>query len=278
MKKTSFEFSKLHGCGNSFVVIDDRRARITTPEKLAVLVSSADVGIGSDGLILVRSSKRYDVRMDYFNADGTAAEMCGNGVRCLAKFVADKKISRKRELTVETLAGPIRTRLVGKNGVVAQVTVDMGTPAFRSGDIIAKRSPATGLAVGGRSYTFVSMGNPHAVTFVDNFDFDLEKAGRTVECTRRLFPNKTNVGFAQIRSRKEMRLRVWERGCGLTQACGTGACAAVVAATLHGKLGAGPISVEVDGGTLRIRWDRRSGRIFMTGPATLVAEGRLSLA
>lgn len=277
MKGSAIEFSKLHGCGNSFIVIDDRERRVRSPQKLAVRVASMSLGIGSDGLILVRPSTRCDVRMDYFNTDGTVAEMCGNGVRCLAKFVADKKIVRKHELTVETLAGPIRTQLVRNSRLVAHITVDMGTPALSSADIVMRRGVASGLVIGKRRYTFVSMGNPHVVTFVDDFDFAIERVGRTVEHTRHLFPNRTNVGFAQVLSRSAIRLRVWERGCGLTQACGTGACAAVVAATLAGKVGAGTITVNVDGGKLRIRWDRGNGRIFMTGPAALVAEGRLLL-
>ena len=271
------EFSKLHGCGNSFVIIDDRRERIKNPAKLAQVITSLQFGIGADGLILARRSKRHDIRMDYWNSDGSVAEMCGNGIRCLAKFLIDHKIVRQRAMTIETLAGPIKAQVSSTRGAVTSVTVDMGLPAFRSADIVAKRSPITDLQIGGKSYTFVSMGNPHAVTFVDSLEFDPAPIGRRVELTARIFPNRVNVGFAQIRSSREIRLRVWERGCGLTQACGTGACAAVVAATLHGKVQKAPIKVVVDGGTLRVRWDQKNGRVSMTGPATLVATGELAL-
>ncbi|MFM1846975.1 MAG: diaminopimelate epimerase DapF [Pseudomonadota bacterium] len=274
---SELKFSKLHGCGNSFIVVDDRQSRIKNPSNLARRVTSAQFGIGADGLILLRTSKKHDLRMDYFNADGSTAEMCGNGIRCLAKFAADNKITRKKALSIETGAGAIRTELGRTRGEVSEVTVDMGLPAFRSSDVIAKRFPITDLKIGGRGYTFVSMGNPHAVTFVSDFDFDVAKAGRVVEYTARVFPHRVNVGFAQVRSRTTLQLKVWERGCGLTHACGTGACAAVVAATLHGKVRKSPIKVFVDGGILVIRWDDRTGRIFMTGPAAVVAEGTLRL-
>jgi diaminopimelate epimerase len=266
-------FTKFHGCGNSFIVIDDRGRRIKQPGRLARSVCSPTTGIGADGLILVRPAKRGDVRMEYRNADGSVAEISGNGVRCLAAFVRDQGIVKQRMLTIETLAGPIRTELIKHSGDTALVRVDMGAPAFQSPDFKGRIAPALDLAIDGRSYVFVSMGNPHAVTLVDDFDFDLAGVGRRVEHTARLFPHRVNVGFARVTAPRAVRLKVWERGCGLTQACGTGACAAVVAATLRGLLQPGPIRVQVDGGVLSIEWDRTGGRVSMTGPAVGVAAG-----
>jgi len=267
------EFTKLHGCGNSFIVIDDRRRQIKRAGRFARSVCSTATGVGADGLILVRPATHGDVRMDYFNADGSVAELCGNGVRCLAAFVRDRGIVRGRALTVETLEGAIRTNLIKRAGDTTLVKVDMGVPAVHSPDLRRRNTPMLALPIRGRSYVFVSMGNPHAVTFVEDFDFDLAAVGRRVEHTTRLFPNRVNVGFARVVSPRSIRLRVWERGSGLTQACGTGACAAVVAATLRGRLRTGPIQVEVDGGVLSIEWDRTSGRLHMIGPAVVVATG-----
>lgn len=267
------EFTKLHGCGNSFVLIDDRRRRIRRGGALARELCSSATGIGADGLILVRAAAAADVRMDYFNADGSTAEMCGNGVRCLAAFVRERGIVRRDTIRVETLKRTVETRILDRSGGETQVRVDMGQPALHSPDLSVRRSSALDLPIGGRRYAFVSMGNPHAVTFVDDFEFNVAAVGRRVETTSRLFPHKVNVGFAVVESPRALRLKVWERGCGLTQACGSGACAAVIAGTLLGRVDRRTIRVRVDGGTLEILWDERSGSVFMTGPAVEIAHG-----
>jgi len=274
----SIPFAKMHGCGNSFVIIDDRRNRIRHEAAVARELCSREFGIGADGLMLLRPSRRHDFRMSYRNADGSSGEMCGNGIRCLARFVHDRGISRERDLVFETGAGPIRTRVSGaRRAHVRQVAVDMGEPRLRSRDVRGLTADRTSLRVGRRTFTFVSMGNPHAVTFVDDFDFNLAVEGRRVEENRRIFPNGTNVEFVQVRSAEALRLRVWERGCGITLACGTGACAAVVAATLAGHVHRGPVEVAVDGGELLIEWNIPRRAVLMTGPATLTAEGTVRL-
>jgi diaminopimelate epimerase len=265
------EFSKMHGLGNCFVLIDDRAGQVTgvaEPAELARAVCDRNFGIGADGLILVRDSERADLEMQIINEDGSEAEMCGNGIRCFARFAIDEGITERTELTVETPAGLMRTRVLDDG----RVEVDMGPPALASEDVTA--APEEGrvsIELGGRDYTFVSMGNPHAVTFVDGFDFDWELVGAAVE-TDAAFPNRTNVHFVNVIGPREAELKVWERGCGVTMACGTGACAAIVAGVIEGKLDREPIAVHLPGGDLEIHWSD-DDHVMMTGPAVSVCKG-----
>lgn len=269
-----FHFHKLHGCGNSFIVLDDRKQRFAIKKPLIKKLCSAQFGIGSDGIILLQNSKRADFKMLYFNRDGSRSEMCGNGIRCLAKFVWDEAISSKQTLRFETAAGIIQTKLQGKRlATTCSVTVDMGEPQFRSNDFTAKKS--NDFRIGKWRGNFISMGNPHAVVFVRNFNFDLEKEGRQVQEYKQLFPNQANVEFVKQLSKNHLRMRVWERGAGLTLACGTGACASVVAGIQKGLVSSSAVKVDLDGGSLTIKWDEKSNRVYMSGPAETVAQGYL---
>jgi diaminopimelate epimerase len=235
---------------------------------LARAACDRDYGIGADGLILVQTALGADYRMQIINEDGSEAEMCGNGIRCLARYLVDEGITPPRELAIDTLAGIIRTRVLDDG----RVEVDMGEPALRSDDVLAE--PGDGLVrvrAADREFAFVSLGNPHAVTFVEGFDFDWEGAGAAVE-RHAAFPNRTNVHFVDVKGRREASIKVWERGCGVTLACGTGACAVAVAGALEGRLDRAPITVHLPGGELEIHWND-ANRVMMTGPATLVCKG-----
>jgi len=264
-------FAKMHGLGNSFVLADDRAGNVSErvdPVALARVVCDRDFGIGADGLILVRRGVSADLAMRIINEDGSEAEMCGNGIRCFARFAVDEGITDRRRLAVETLAGTMRTRLL-EDG---RVEVDMGEPALASGDVSA--APEDGrvrVRLGDREYVFVSMGNPHAVTFVDDFDFDWKLVGAAVEGDE-VFPNNVNVHFARVAGPREVEVKVWERGCGVTMACGTGACAVAVAGALEGRLDRSPVAIHLPGGDLEIHWNEE-GRVLMTGPAVLVCRG-----
>lgn len=268
-------FAKMHGCGNSFVVVDDRRRQIGNAAHAARVLCDSRFGIGADGLILVRRRHGVDFRMDYFNKDGSAGEMCGNGIRCLAKYVFDRKLSDKRELRISTGAGVVVTRRnKGRAGAAeCSVTVDMGEPRFSSPAFRVRSGSPAQVKIGRWTFACVSMGNPHAVSFVRSFDFDLEREGSAVEGWRDVFPKGTNVEFIKVLSQQRMRMRVWERGAGLTLACGTGACAGVVAAVQLGVVGRDDVEVQLDGGTLSVNWDIDSNHVFMTGPAFTAAEG-----
>jgi diaminopimelate epimerase len=267
------KFAKMHGLGNCFVLVDDRQGEASgavDEDELARTVCDRDFGIGADGLILVRDSETADLTMRILNEDGSEAEMCGNGIRCFARFAVDEGITDRTELEVDTLAGSMRTRLLDDG----RVEVDMGRPSLFSEDVALE--PEEGrvrVKLGGRDYTFVSMGNPHAVTFVDEFDFDWRLVGAAVE-TDEVFPNKINVHFVRVSGPREAEIRVWERGCGVTMACGTGACAAAVAGALEGRLDRAQIAVRLPGGDLDIEWTE-DDRVMMTGPAVLVCRGKL---
>lgn len=264
-------FTKMHGLGNCFILMDDRDNQIGHVVDLAALsraICDRDFGIGADGLILVQSSKHCDLRMRIINEDGSEAEMCGNGIRCFSRFTADRKMTSKTVLAVETLAGVIETRL----NADGDVRVDLGEPQFHSKDINIKSGELITVREQDRDFTFVSMGNPHAVTFVNNFNFPWRDMGCAVENSP-TFPNKTNVEFVEILSRDEIRMKVWERGCGETKACGTGASAAVVAGIAKELLVREPIIVHLPGGQLLIEWNS-NGHVLMTGPATYVCEGK----
>lgn len=270
------KFWKMHGLGNDYVVIDNRDEKISDQEasELALKLCKRRFSVGADGVLFVSNSTVADVKMRIFNADGSEAEMCGNGIRCFAKYCYENDIARKNELVVETLAGNKRTWLNVENGVVQLVMVDMGIP-----ELDRSRIPMTGqdtfineaLQVDGEAYkaTCLSVGNPHCVIFVDGVDdFPVERVGSKIE-NHPLFPNRTNVEFAQVLSENEVKLRVWERGCGETLACGTGACATVVAGNLLRKLG-GKVLVHLLGGDLTVEY---TDSLLITGAAEKVFEG-----
>ncbi|MGE5484995.1 MAG: diaminopimelate epimerase [Ignavibacteriales bacterium] len=276
------KFTKMHGCGNDYVYVNcfEEGTSHDWP-RLSREVADRHTGVGSDGLILIgpASSPAADFRMRIFNADGSEGEMCGNGIRCFAKYVYDRGLTTRTSFAVETLAGIMRPELlVQDDGQVRMVRVDMGVPSFRRGDVPMKGEPgeeATGesLRVGGRSYTVtgVRMGNPNCVTFVEDAGaVPVTRIGPLIE-KHPLFPQKANVEFVQVLGNDVLRMRVWERGSGLTMACGTGACASAVAAHKMGFTGR-LVHVILDGGALEIEW-RPDGRVFMTGPAEEICTG-----
>ncbi len=272
------KFTKLHGCGNCYIYVNLFEERIENPPEMSRRVSDRRFGIGSDGLITIGPSEVADFAMRIYNADGSEAEMCGNGVRCVGKYVYDHGLTQKTEITVETGAGIKCLTLNIREGLVETVCVDMGEPIFTPAEIpvLAEGTPVVDepMMVGDREWTVtcVSMGNPHAVVFVDDVrNFEIEKYGPLFEHFER-FPNRINTEFMQVISTTEARMRVWERGSAETWACGTGTCAAVVACILKG-LTEREVLVHLMGGDLIIRWDEESNHIFMTGPATQVCTG-----
>jgi len=272
------KFWKMHGLGNDYVVIVNRTLQITSVEAtgLARKLCERRFSVGADGLLLVEASSVADVKMRIFNADGSQAEMCGNGIRCFAKYCYENNIAKKKELTVETLAGIKRTWLTVQGSVVTSVRVDMGAPTLERASL-----PMVGtgkcvnevLQVNGEQYkaTCLSVGNPHCVIFVDSVeDFPVQLVGPKIE-NHKLFPKRTNVEFAQVLNKNEIRLRVWERGCGETLACGTGACATVAAGKILGKV-AKKVTVHLVGGDLEVEY---AERLFLSGLAEKVFEGKL---
>ena len=275
------KFTKMHGLGNDYVYMDAINQKIENREELAKRVSDRHFGIGSDGLILICESKIADFRMQMFNSDGTEAEMCGNGIRCVGKFVYDKGLTNKETVTIETLAGIKTLNLNVENGKVKTVKVDMGEPILEPEKIPveSKENPVKNLELEVEDkklkFTCVSMGNPHAITFIkeDVKTFDICKYGKKVEVDK-VFPKRTNVEFINIEDKNNTKMRVWERGAGETLACGTGACASVVASHING-LTDRIVNVELLGGTLNIEWNKENNHIYMTGPAETVFEGVL---
>lgn len=278
-------FTKLHGLGNDFIVIDARIINLHRDlSGLAVQLCDRHRGIGADGLILLFNSNKNDYRWRIFNPDGSEPEMCGNGIRCLAKYIADK--DRKpsgTKLTIETLAGPIGVEVITNTPRLAQVKVDMGEPRLNFDDIPLTRQKEKvvnePLQVNGESLkiTAVSMGNPHVVTFVeDTKTAPVTTLGPKVENFTQAFPKRTNVEFAHVVNRHEIDMRVWERGAGETQACGTGACATAVAGVLNG-LTDRDVTIHLPGGDLKIEWNEYNNRIFMTGPAEVSFIGQAEI-
>lgn len=275
------KFTKMHGLGNDYIYIDAIHQKIDNESDLAQFVSNRHFGIGSDGLILICKSEIADFKMKMFNSDGSQAEMCGNGIRCVGKFVYDKGLTHKEEITIETLAGIKTLTLNVKNGKVETVKVDMGEPILEPEQIPVKseKRPVIDLKLRALekefSFTCVSMGNPHAITVIDNTEnFEVDKYGKILEVDS-VFPNKTNVEFVQIIDKNHINMRVWERGSGETLACGTGACATVVACNLKG-LSNRHVFVKLLGGCLEIEWNEIDNHIYMTGPAVTVFEGELN--
>ena len=271
-------FTKMHGCGNDYVYVNLFEEEIKEPAKLSIAVSDRHFGIGSDGLITIGPSDKADFRMRIYNADGSEAEMCGNGIRCVAKYVYDHKLTSKTNISVETGAGIKELILYVENGKVSKVRVDMGEPILEPEKIPVisdnDRVINEPITVGGKEWkmTCVSMGNPHAVVFVDNVaDFEIEIYGPLFEKNER-FPKRTNTEFVEIKSEEEAIMRVWERGSDETWACGTGTCATVMACILNG-LTKDKVLVHLRGGDLTIEYDRNTNHIYMTGPATEVFSG-----
>ncbi|MFR4350637.1 MAG: diaminopimelate epimerase [Roseburia sp.] len=274
------KFAKMHGCGNDYVYVNCFDERVEDPGKLAVRVSDRHFGIGSDGLILIGASERADFRMRMFNADGSEGEMCGNGIRCVAKYVYDHGMTDRTQISVETGAGVKELDLTVESGKVKTVRVDMGEPILQAAQIpvISERERVIDepVMVGGREWrmTCVSMGNPHAVVFVpDTEHFEIEKYGPLFE-NDSAFPRRINTEFVQLLGKSEINMRVWERGSGETLACGTGTCASVMACILNGYT-EDTVRVHLLGGDLEITYDRETNHIFMTGPAVTVFEGEL---
>ena len=272
-------FTKMHGIGNDYVYLDCvRNAPPADPAALSRAVSDRHFGIGSDGLILIGPSERADARMRMFNADGSESEMCGNGLRCVAKFVYDHGIARKPRLAIETGRGVLSVDLEVTNDKVSRVRVNMGKPILQSSDIPTKLPgdpPVNApLAVGDETFavTCVSMGNPHAVAYLpDVASFPLEIVGPKVE-HHPMFPRRVNAHFVRVHSPGEVTMRTWERGSGITLACGTGACAVCVAGVLTGRT-ARKLLAHLPGGDLELEWAGDDQPVFMTGPATEVFTG-----
>ncbi len=279
----TFKFTKMHGAGNDYIYVDCTEKMLTDINETARKVSDRHFGIGSDGLVLICRSDKADFRMDMYNSDGSQAEMCGNATRCVGKYVHDKGLTDKTTITLETLAGiKILELNLGDDGTVKTVRVNMGAP-----ELVPKNIPIDSekdrfimepVEVCGKEYkvTGVSMGNPHAVTYIDDTDsLEIEKIGPEFE-THKLFPKKINTEFAQIVDRNTIKMRVWERGAGETLACGTGACATLVASTLNGFVD-GEADLVLLGGTLHIKWDKDDNNVYMTGPAEFVFDGEITI-
>ena len=277
-------FTKMEGCGNDYVYINGFTQSVPAEEKPALVrrLSDRHFGIGGDGVIFINPAKEADFEMEMWNADGTRSEMCGNGIRCVARYVYDFGLTDQKEFSIVS-AGKVKyMTLYEQDGQISAVRVNMGQPILEADQIPvrADHSPVINvpIEVQGKEYriTCVSMGNPHAVVFVDSTeDFPLEQVGPYFE-NHPCFPNRTNTEFVQVIDRSRVRMRVWERGTGETLACGTGCCATAVACVLNG-LTDNAITVEVLGGALQIEWDRDNDLVWMTGPATVVFSGEIEI-
>lgn len=271
----------MHGTGNDYIYVDTSRYPLLQPDKLAKEWSKMHTGIGSDGLVLIGRSEQADFSMRIFNADGSEAKMCGNASRCIGKYLYDHKLTSKTEITLDTPSGIKLIQLHLKEDRVERVTVDMGIPADEPADYDGqgpKPMKECPIEADGQRFiaTTVSMGNPHLVIFVNDLaEIDLPHIGPLLE-RHPLFPERINVEFAQILSAGKIRMRVWERGSGITQACGTGACATAVAAFLTGRAGR-ESTIFMDGGSLSICWDIATKHVWMTGDAVTVFDGEIEL-
>ena len=310
------KFTKMHGLGNDYVYVNCFEEKIDNPPAVARFVSDRHFGIGSDGLIMINPSKTADFEMEMYNADGSRGEMCGNGIRCVAKYVYDYGLTDKTQISVETLGGIKYLDLTVEDGKVSLVKVDMGKPELEASKVPvdvnalveykaayrntykndAKLCPLAvkaldnvenavineAILVDGKSYdiTGVSMGNPHDIVYLDNdidiTKFDIEKVGPYFE-NHKAFPERINTEFVQVLDRKTLNMRVWERGSGETFACGTGTCATVVATVLNGMCDSKDVTVHLLGGDLKITWDEESGDVYMEGPAATVFTGEIEL-
>ena len=279
------KFTKMEGLGNDYVYVDCTKQNLENASNLAKIISDRHFGVGSDGLILIKSSRKADFRMQMFNSDGTEAEMCGNGIRCVGKYVYDKGLTDKTTLKIETLAGIKVLNLNVEGGKVKTVKVDMGEPildyklipakdgkVYKSKDGIKFYKVNINIEGDLKELTCVSMGNPHGIDFANNIEkLKIEKFGPIIEVDEH-FPNKVNAEFIEILDKHNIKMRVWERGAGETLACGTGACASVVASFLNGYTERN-VTVELLGGKLEIEWNKEDNHVYMTGPAETVFEG-----
>ena len=276
------KFTKMHGIGNDYVYVNCLQEKVEDPSGTARKISDRHFGIGSDGLILIKPSEKADFQMDMYNADGSKGAMCGNGIRCVAKYVYEYGLTDKTSIAVETGSGIKYLDLTVENNKVTMVKVDMGEPDLTASHIPIKAQTEQvidePIEVDGKTYriTGVSMGNPHGVVFLDDIDsLDIEKIGPSFENHVR-FPDRINTEFVQLDNRSHVRMRVWERGSGETLACGTGACAVAVACVVNG-LTQREVTVSLRGGDLKICWDEKDGHVYMTGPATVVFDGEIEL-
>ena len=274
------KFTKMQGLGNDYIYVNGFQEEIKAPGEAAKRLSDRHFGVGADGLILIKPSQKADFTMEMYNADGSQGAMCGNGIRCVGKYVYDYGLTDQKEITVETKSGIKALRLTVQDGKVSQVEVDMGEPELAPEKIPVLLEGETVIGrevrVGEQTYriTCVSMGNPHCVTMVEEVQgLDLAKIGPAFE-NHAMFPDRVNTEFIRVLDRKNIEMRVWERGSGETLACGTGACAVAVACALIGWTEE-EVTVHLLGGDLRIRWDRETNRVFMTGPAVTVFEGEI---
>lgn len=276
------KFTKMQGLGNDYVYVNCFEEKIENPVETAIKVSNRNFGIGSDGLIMINPSKVADCEMEMYNADGSRSEMCGNGIRCVGKYVYDYGIAKKPSISVETLAGIKYLDFTIENDKVKLVKVDMGSPELVPANIPIVAEGETvidePIVVDGVEYrmTGVSMGNPHAVVFIDDVKgLDIEKVGPKFENHER-FPRRVNTEFVRVIDRNTVEMRVWERGSGETLACGTGACAVAVSCILNGFT-EDKVTVKLLGGDLQIEWDREANKVFMTGPAEVSFDGEIQL-
>lgn len=281
------KFTKMHGCGNDYIYINGFTEKVPVEKKpeLARRLSDRHFGAGSDGVIFINPAADADFEMEMYNADGSRAEMCGNGIRCVAKFVYDKGLTDKKEISIVSAGAVKHLHLTVEDGKVSKVRVNMGRPEFSAeripvlsykGQAVSERMVHEPITVDGREYdmTCVSMGNPHAVVFLEDVEqMAMETIGPLFENHVR-FPKRINTEFVQVLDEHTVRMRVWERGSGETLACGTGACATVAACVLNGLTGC-HVTVKLLGGELEIEWDREADLIYMTGPAETVFEGEI---
>ena len=285
------KFTKMHGCGNDYIYVDGSKEKVREKDKpeLVRRLSDRHFGIGGDGVIFINPSEEADFEMEMYNMDGTRAEMCGNGIRCVAKFVYDKGLTDKTSISIVSCGKVKHLELSVEDGKVSAIKVNMGQPILKAEEIPVTIENNDGfmikddgavisapIEVGGQNYkmTCVSMGNPHAVVFVDDVSsLELEKIGPLFE-NHACFPRRITTEFVKVLDRENIEMRVWERGTGETLACGTGACASVVASVLNG-LTQEQVTVKLLGGNLQIRWDREEDLVYMTGPAATVFEGEI---
>jgi len=269
-------FVKMHGIGNDVILFDCLKKSISNPTHVARKLCNRHTGIGADQMILLTKSRKCDFGMRVFNADGSEADMCGNGIRCLARYIKDRRLSAKKELTIETGAGPRTVKFAGK-----QVQVDMGEPIMKGKDIpvnLSGRIVNRPLKTETKEFriTCLSMGNPHCITFHENLEnLPLDKYGPLLE-TYSIFPKRVNASFVNVMSKKDIHVRVWERGTGATLACGTAACASAVASVLNGYTDR-KVTVALPGGKLEVEWNQKDNHVYMKGPAETVFAGEIAI-
>ena len=276
------KFTKMHGIGNDYVYVNCLKENVENPSEVAIKISDRHFGIGSDGLILIKPSDVADGKMEMYNADGSQGDMCGNGIRCVAKYMYDYGITDKTSISVETKSGIKYLDLTLKNGKVDTVKVNMGAPILKASEIpvISEKEQVISepVTIDGKEWkiTCVSMGNPHAITSIDDVKpLEIEKIGPKFE-NHEIFPDRVNTEFVHVIDRNTVEMRVWERGSGETYACGTGACAVAVSSILNG-LTEEEVTVKLLGGDLKIFWNREENRVYMTGSATKVFDGEIDL-